>query len=308
MKVRSTVIADEFAEAFPMRFARLVITAADDYWLQAAVDAVSGYACSVIGCDAEAGVDRRCSTEISPDGRIGAELLFFGMSSEALGKALVNRVGQCLMTCPTISVFDGLPSAEKRVPLGKQLRYFGDGFQKSKKLNGRRFWRVPVMDGEFVVEDQIGLESGVAGGNLILQGRDATETLRVATLAARQMQEVTGIIAPFPAGVVRSGSKVGSRYASLFASTNEAYCPSLAGRVESQLHPDANCAYEIVVDGVSQDAIAQAMVKGMEVAIEGELLEVTAGNYGGKLGPFHFRLHDLTSQLFVDAAGGKHVS
>lgn len=303
MKLRSTEIADQFAEAFPMRYARLILTAANRFWLDAGISAVTGYACSVIGCDAEAGCDRILTADETPDGRPGASLLFFGVSSDKLGKALVNRVGQCLMTCPTVSVFDGLPSAEKRTGLGNQLRYFGDGFQKSKKLDARRFWRVPVMDGEFLVEDTVGLDSGVAGGNLILQDADPGKLAEVAAQVATQMRETPGIIAPFPAGVVRSGSKVGSRYDSLFASTNEAYCPTLVGRVTTQLHPEARCAYEIVIDGTDQDVIRQSMQQGIQVAAQSDLLQVSAGNYGGKLGPFHFHLRDLVADLSRSGSG-----
>lgn len=280
-----------------MRYARLILTASNDFWLEAAIRSVTGYACSVIGCDAEAGLDRKLQTDDTPDQRPGAALLFFGFSSDALGKALVNRVGQCLMTCPTISVFDGLPSAEKRAGLGRQLRYFGDGFQKSKKLGDRRYWRVPVMDGEFLVEDTVGMEQGIAGGNLILQGASAEETADAAAQVARAMMAVPGVIAPFPAGVVRSGSKVGSRYSKLPASTNQAYCPTLVGRVASELNNASRCAYEIVIDGVTQQAIESAMQTGIQAAIEAGLVEVSAGNYGGKLGKFHFPIRPLADRI-----------
>lgn len=297
MKIQATQIADQFAEAFSMRFARLIITAEDRFWLEAAIAASTGYACSVIGCDAEAGLDQWLPEDQTPDQRPGAALLFFGMSSDPLGKAIVKRVGQCLMTCPTISVFDGLSDAEKRTPLGKHLRYFGDGFQKSKKIAERRYWRVPVMDGEFIVEDTCGIGSGIAGGNLILQGEEPSQTARSAALVARAVQSQPGVITPFPAGVVRSGSKVGSKYPSLMASTNEAYCPSLVGRVETALNSNCHCAYEIVIDGVTQDAVANAMKAGMVAAAKENLIEVTAGNYGGKLGKFHFHLRELAGQL-----------
>ena len=293
MQIANTTIIDTFAEAFGMKYAKLIVTAIDSHWLDAAVNAVSGYACSVIACDAEAGVDRWLTPEQTPDGRPGVSLLFFGTSTEALGKALVKRTGQCLMTCPTTAVFDGLPDQERRIPLGKHLRYFGDGFQKSKKLDSRRFWRIPVMDGEFIVEDSLGVAAGVAGGNFIMQGHDQAEVLAASIKAVQAIQNLPDAIAPFPGGVARSGSKVGSRYTSLFASTNEGFCPSLIGRVQTQLEENVRFAYEIVIDAVDPETIQQAMVQGILAATEFDLIAISAGNYGGKLGKFHFHLHSL---------------
>jgi formylmethanofuran--tetrahydromethanopterin N-formyltransferase len=170
--INGTEIEDTFAEAFRMRYARLLVTAHDEHWLRAAVAEFTGYASSVIACDAEAGVEEWLSADKTPDGRPGAHVLVFGFSTEALQKAVPTRTGQCLMTCPTSAVYDGLPESAERIPLGKHIRFFGDGFQKSKLLLGRRYWRIPVMDGEFLVEESLGVEKGVAGGNLIVQGVD----------------------------------------------------------------------------------------------------------------------------------------
>lgn len=276
-----------------MKYARLIVTAHNQHWLQAAINAATGYACSVIACDAEAGVDTFLSPDQTPDGRPGVALLFFGMSTDGLGQAVLTRSGQCLMTCPTTAVFDGLPDAERRVPLGKHLRYFGDGFQKSKVLGDQRFWRIPVMDGEFVVSETIGTMPGIAGGNVILQGSSQENVLAAAAAAVSKIASLPGVIAPFPGGVARSGSKVGSRYKSLLASTNQAYCPSLVGRTPTQLEPGATCAYEIVVDGIDEHAVTAAMKIGMDAAAEYQLLAVSAGNYGGKLGKYHFHLKPL---------------
>ena len=155
--ISSTWIVDTFAEAFRLRFARLVVTAHDTHWLDAAVRAACGYGTSVIGCDAEIGVERMLATADTPDGRPGAALLAFAFSADALGKAVANRTAQCLLTCPSTAVFDGLLVAEERVPLGSHVRFFGDGFEKSKVFDGRRFWRIPVMDGEFLIEESVGV-------------------------------------------------------------------------------------------------------------------------------------------------------
>ena len=293
LKLGDTIIEDTFAEAFRMVYARLCITAHDGHWLGAALRELTGYSSSVIACDAETGVEQMLEADATPDGRIGAHVLVFGFSPEAVGKALVNRVGQCVMTCPTTAVYDGLPKAESRVGLGKNIRFFGDGFQKSKLLEGRRYWRVPVMDGEFLVEDRVGIEKGVAGGNVIIQSVDMPAGLAAVRRAIEAASACAGVIAPFPGGVARSGSKVGSRYRGLPASTADAYCPTLRGRVETKLHAGVNCVYEIVLDGIDEAAVAAGMKVLLHAAAGAGIVAITAGNYGGKLGKFHFHLREL---------------
>ncbi|MFT5526833.1 MAG: formylmethanofuran--tetrahydromethanopterin N-formyltransferase [Pirellulaceae bacterium] len=293
MIIGETEIEDTFAEAFGMRYCRMIVTADDRYWLDAAVREATGYSSSVIACDAETGVERWLGADETPDGRVGVSILIFGFSTDALVKAIPNRVGQCVMTCPSTAVYDGLPAAERRCPLGKQIRFFGDGFQKSKQVGGKRFWRIPVMDGEFLAAESLGVEQGVAGGNIILQGNNRQSALAAARRGAEAIAEMEGVIAPFPGGVARSGSKVGSIYKALPASTSDAHCPSLRGRVKSKLHEDAQCAYEIVIDGVSEEAVAKAMTASLNAAVGEGIVRITAGNYGGKLGKFHFHLHKL---------------
>ncbi len=293
MHLGPTLIIDTFAEAFRMRFARVLVTAADERWLDAAIREFCGYGSSVIGCDAEVGVERRLSPEETPDGRPGAAALAFGFSVDALAKAVPNRVGQCVMTCPTTAVFDGLPQGEESFPLGKHMRFFGDGFQKSKLLDGRRYWRIPVMDGEFLIEERLGADKGVAGGNLILQGASQEAALNAARRGVDAIADMPGVITPFPGGVVRSGSKVGSKYKALRASTNDAFCPTLRGRVATELVDGAQAVYEIVINGVDEAAVAGAMRTAMHAAAGEGVLAIGAGNYGGKLGKFHFRLHEV---------------
>ena len=297
MQIGSTQIKDTFAEAFEMKFVRLIVTAMDREWLDAAVREATGYSASVIGCDAEAGVDRYLEPTETIDGRPGAALLFFGRSTSDLQEAIINRVGQCIMTCPTTAVFDGSDEAcEKRIPLGRSLRYFGDGYQQSKIVGTTRYWRVPVMDGEFVVVDKVGVDRGVAGGNLIIESVDAQSGLASARRAATAVNETAGVMSPFPGGVVRSGSKVGSRYKGLIASTSDGYCPTLRGRVETELEESTHCVYEIVIDGVTEQAVGQAMLGAMQAAAGEGVVAIGAGNYGGKLGKFHFHLRKLASR------------
>ena len=293
MKIGSTEIEDTFAEAFKMYFVRLLITADDSFWLDAAIREATGYSASVIACDAETGVERFLTAEETPDGRLGVALLMFGSSVESLTKAVINRVGQCVMTCPSTAVFNGSGETEQKVPLGKNLRYFGDGYQKSKQVDEIRFWRIPVMDGEFLVEESVGVAAGIAGGNVILQATSKAVGLAAARRGSEALQQIPGIITPFPGGVARSGSKVGSKYKQLVASTADAYCPSLRGRVDCKLHADANCVYEIVVDGVDEAAVSLAMTTAMQAIAGEDVVRITAGNYGGKLGKYHFHLHQL---------------
>lgn len=297
MQLGPTLIVDTYAEAFRMRYARLIVTAIDAYWLNAALVEFCGHGSSVLGSDSEVAVERLLMAEETPDGRPGAALMAFGFTTEALAKSLPNRVGQCVMTCPTTAAYDGLPEAEEFIALGRYLRFFGDGFQKSKLLGTRRFWRIPVMDGEFVVEERCGVGKGVAGGNIILQAVDQPTALAAARRAAEAVSTLPDVITPFPGGVVRSGSKVGSKYKGLRASTNEAFCPTLRGRVETSLIEGAQCAYELVINGATESAVAAAMAAAMRASAGDGVLAISAGNYGGKLGKFHFRLRELLATV-----------
>ena len=231
MKIKATEIADSYAEAFNMWGARIIITAETRQWALAAAQSMTGFATSVIGCKCEAGIERELAPAETPDKRPGVSMLLFATDSESIGKRLVERIGQCVMTCPTTACFNGL-EAEKTVEVGGQLRYFGDGHQLSKKLYGRRYWRIPVMDGEFLVDEVFAIQPAVGGGNILILGIDLKTTLGAATAATKAMRRINDVILPFPNGVVRSGSKVGSQYKSLIASTNDAYCPTLRGITE----------------------------------------------------------------------------
>ena len=296
MKLGATEIVDTFAEAFGMSAARVVITADTPKWALAAARSMTGFATSVIGCKCEAGIEGEIAAADTPDHRPGVGVLLFAFDRKGLAERLLDRIGQCVMTCPTTACFNGLESNET-VSVGGKLRFFGDGYQISKRLAGRRLWRVPVMDGEFLVDDRIGVQDAVGGGNILILGEDRAATLAAAEAAAEAMRAVPGVILPFPDGVVRSGSKVGSRYKALIASTNEAYCPSLRGVVEESAVPEGlDCVLEIVIDGLDAAAVGEAMRRGILAAAEAGAAQISAGNYGGKLGQFHFGLHGLLSE------------
>ncbi|WP_333842564.1 formylmethanofuran--tetrahydromethanopterin N-formyltransferase [Pelomicrobium sp.] len=296
MKVNGILIDDTFAEAFPMRATRVVITADTLAWAWHAARSATGFATSVIACGCEAGIERELAPHETPDGRPGVAILLFSVSSKELAKQLERRVGQCVLTCPTTAAFSGIEGGEP-IPLGKNLRYFGDGFQLSKLIGGRRYWRVPVMDGEFLCEESSGMVKAVGGGNFLILAARRAAALQAAEAAVAAMQRVPNVILPFPGGVVRSGSKVGSKYKALPASTNDAYCPTLRGLVATALTPDIEAVLEIVVDGLTEADVRSALGAGLRAVCElgagAGVRRLSAGNYGGKLGPFHFHLREI---------------
>ena len=294
MTIRGVLIEDTFAEAFTMRVARIVITGRSTRWVRAAALKLTGFATSVIGCKCEAGVERELAASETPDGRPGVSVLFMTASKDDMGKRLIERIGQTVLTCPTTACYDGLPGLPDRVGVGSALRFFGDGFQSSKVVAGERFWRIPVMEGEFLVQEKFGMLKGVAGGNFLILARSADAALAAAEAAADAMASHPGIFLPFPGGVVRSGSKVGSRrIKSMIASTNDAYCPTLRAITKTALPEGVNSVLEIVINGVDSPAIASAMRLGIDAACRDGVVQISAGNYGGKLGPHHFYLRKI---------------
>ena len=299
LEIDGVTIEDTFAEAFGMRATRLIITAANPLWARHAAQTATGFATSVIACGCEAGIETILSPRETPDGRPGVAILLFAMSSKDLQKQLERRAGQCVLTCPSTAAYGGIPAEAVHdwLGLGRSLRYFGDGFQISKLIGGRRFWRIPVMDGEFVCDDKIGLVKAIGGGNFLILAKDQQAALAAAERAVAAMNKVKNIILPFPGGVVRSGSKVGSKYKTLLASTNDAYCPTLVGLTRSQLSAGVGAVLEIVIDGLDAPSIRLAMREGIQAACangrERGVVRITAGNYGGKLGPHHFHLKEV---------------
>ncbi|MBD0282403.1 MAG: formylmethanofuran--tetrahydromethanopterin N-formyltransferase [Thermoleophilaceae bacterium] len=297
MRLSDTQVVDTFAEAFPMWGARIVITAQSPAWAHEAARSMTGFATSVIGCKCEAGIERELDPAETPDGRPGVSALLFASDREGVAKRLVERIGQTVLTCPTTACFNGLEAPET-VNVGGQLRFFGDGYQASKVLDERRYWRVPVMEGEFLVEERFAVAEGVAGGNIIVLGRDVAGALRATEAAAAAMRSVRDVILPFPGGIARSGSKVGSRYSGLAASTNEALCPTLRAQVpHTDVPAEVGSVFEIVIDGLTFEAVRDAMARGLEAAAGAGASHVTAGNYGGNLGPHHIELRGLVPGL-----------
>ena len=296
MIINGVQIDDTFAEAFNMRGTRVIITAQNHKWAYNAANAMTGFATSVIGCGVEAGIERELNPEETPDGRPGVAILMFAMGSSVLMKQLENRMGQTILTCPTAAAFSGIEGNE-RINLGKNLRFFGDGFQTSKQFGGKRYWRVPVMDGEFITEETTGMVRAVGGGNFLVLATSQPQALAACEAAIEAMRKIPNVIMPFPGGIVRSGSKVGSKYKTMFASTNDAFCPTLKGLTKTQLSDDIESVMEIVIDGLTDADIRKATYVGIKAAsklgAENGIKRISAGNYGGKLGQFQFHLRDI---------------
>ncbi|MGI9213955.1 MAG: formylmethanofuran--tetrahydromethanopterin N-formyltransferase [Methylococcaceae bacterium] len=296
MHINGVQIDATFAEAFPMKATRVIITAQNLTWAYHSAQAMTGFATSVIACGCEAGIERELDPSETPDGRPGLSVMIFAMGGKGLAKQLETRAGQCVLTAPTSALFAGIDGGD-RIPLGKNLRFFGDGFQISKRLGIQRYWRVPVMDGEFLCEETTGMIPAIGGGNFLILAESQPQALLACERAITAMKRIPGVIMPFPGGVVRSGSKVGSKYKALNASTNDAFCPTLKGQTQTELSPEIESVMEIVIDGLTDADIREAMRVGIDAACSlgtaQGIRRISAGNYGGKLGPFLFHLQEI---------------
>lgn len=291
MHINGVEIEDTFAEAFVMWGARLLITGRSPHWALTAAQAATGLATSIIGCGCEAGTNDVPAGEQTPDGRPGVAALFFTTSRQGLEAQLLQRVGQSVMTSVSSACYNGL-DADEKIKIGGKLRYFGDGFQSSKLLDGRRLWRVPVMDGEFVVEESFGVRRAVGGGNFFIIAESVEAALGAAEGAVAAIRSIQGVIMPFPGGIVRSGSKVSSKYKGQNVSSNTAYCPTIRGQAPTALNEGENAVLEIVIDGLSEEGVREAMKVGVRAACMPGVTRISAGNYGGKLGQFRFDLRE----------------
>lgn len=299
--MRKIEIEDTFAEAFPMWVSRVLITGINEKWALISARAATGFGVSVIMSPAEAGIERVLSPQETPDGRPGVLVQFYHNSGHFLKDQLLKRTGQCILTCPTTAAFDGLGDlAVKRLKIGRSLRYFGDGFEKKDTVGGRSVWRIPVMEGEFLVEDKFGVKMGVAGGNFLILAEDQKAGLEASERAVEDvLGKVEGVVMSFPGGVCRSGSKVGSMKYKLPASTNQFYCPALRETVpETKIPEGVKSVYEIIYNGIGLKPVKEAMKRGIEAAVKVPgVVKISAANFGGKLGPFKIHLKKLDLEI-----------
>ena len=295
MRLGQVEVEDTFSELFPMWVSRVLITADNEKWARIAAEEATGFATSIIGSPAEAGVEGPVKAEETPDGRPGYLIQIYQRNWRLLRQQLIARIGQCVLTCPTTAAFDATPEPRRKLKVGRAIRLFGDGWQRAAIRYGRHVWRIPVMEGEFIVEDAFGARIGVAGGTIIIMARDRRSGLEAAERAAEAARAVGNVILPFPGGICRAGSKVGSKKYKLPASTNDPYCPKIRKLVEETRVPEGvRCVYEIVINGLTLEDVKKAMAAGMRAAAEVPgVVRITSANYGGKLGPIKVYLKEL---------------
>jgi formylmethanofuran--tetrahydromethanopterin N-formyltransferase len=289
-------IVDTFAEMFPLWAGRVLITADSEKWALTAAEVATGLATSVIMSPAEAGIEGMVSANSTPDNRIGILIQIYNHNRFELKNQMILRIGQCIMTCPTTSAFDAMQDAKRRLKVGRSIRLFGDGFQKKGLVGNRKVWKIPVMEGNFIIEDSFGVAEAIAGGNLLILAKDKASGLKAAEEAVKAIRtKANGVILPFPGGICRSGSKAGSLKYKLKASTNHPFCPGLKALVpDSKLPENVNCVYEIVINGLSVEAVKKAMGEGVKAAagVSG-VVSISSGNYGGRLGPYKAYLREV---------------
>jgi formylmethanofuran--tetrahydromethanopterin N-formyltransferase len=299
LKLGKTEIEDTYAEAFDIWVSRILITAKNEKWALEAANSAVGFATSIIFCPAEAGIEKTASPKETPDGRPGVIVEVCHPSKKKLEEQVLERVTQCMLTCPTTAVFNALAGGELIFDTGKKTKFFGDGFESKGELSGRAIWHVPVMEGDFIIEENFAAKKGVGGGNMLILGKTTDAALDAAETAIKAIHKVEGVITPFPGGVCRSGSKVGSlKYAKfLKASTNHPFCPTLRGKTpDFKLPEDVQSVYEIVMDGLSIENIQNATIAGVKAAASVvNVKRITAANYGGTLGPHKVYLKDAVS-------------
>jgi formylmethanofuran--tetrahydromethanopterin N-formyltransferase len=289
-------IVDTFAEMFPMWVGRILITSDNEKWALTAAREITGFAASIIMSPAEAGIESVLSLEKTVDNRVGVLVQIYHRTRRGLKTQMISRIGQCVMTCPTTAAFDALPKANRRLKVGRSLRLFGDGFQKKDMVGKRKIWRIPVLEGEFKVEDSFGAKKAVAGGNFLILAEDSKSGLKASENAVATINKKgKNVVLPFPGGVCRSGSKAGSLKYKLPASTNHPFCPRLKKLVpNSQLPDNVHSVYEIVINGLNLKVVEEAMALGIRAAVKiPGVVKISAANFGGKLGPYHAYLRDI---------------
>ena len=294
MQINDVDIKNTYAEGFGIKVTRILVTAATQELAKIAATEATGYGTSVIGCPAEAGIDCFVPADETPDGRPGYAIMICHAGKKALDNELMERIGMCILTAPTAAAFNLLES-EDVLKTGFKLKYFGDGVEKDLEIAGKTVHSIPIMSGDFLVESTFGFKDGVAGGNFFILAKDQMTGVKAAQLAVAAIANVEGVITPFPGGMVASGSKVGSnKYSFLPASTNEKMCVTLKDEVDSDIREDADGVFEIVIDGIDEESVKAAMKAGIQAAcaVDG-VLEISAGNFDGKLGSYIMNLHDL---------------
>ena len=295
MEINGIQIDDTFAEAFTMQATRLLITACNRHWVSLATHSMIGFANSAKICGCEAGIEQELSPLETPDSRPGFSVLILAQNNEILTQQVQRRVAQCILTTATTACFSGIDS-KRKLALGNALCHFGDGWQISKRINNKRYWRIPVTEGEFICEETAGIIPAVSGGNFFILAESLSQALFAAEKAVEAIQSLPNIILPFPGGIIRSGFKLSSKYKQVI-STNHLYCPTLKEQVNTLLDTQTNAVLQIMISGLTSQDVIQAMRVGIQaVGLLGRqqgIIRISAGNYGGQAGTFHFALQEI---------------
>ena len=304
------LVDDTYAEAFRSIYGEILLTARDEKWLRHCVNAITGHSSSTILCDCEAGVAQwigldgpgsRSSTPLStPDGRVGAVIQFHVPRfrkdrREHLEQVMLARISQNALTCPTIRCFNRLET-DDYFKLGRKIAFFGDHHQFRDTRFGKPGWVIPTLGGEFFLSRRFGFQDGVMGGNLWFFGATDDAALEAAEKAAIAAEATPDTILPFPGGVAASGSKAGSSYKFLIASTYAEYCPTLKAKLgaASKVPDGVVSIQEIIINGQDQNSLNVATAAAIRAAADTpNLLRISAGNYGGRLGKTFVHLHEV---------------
>ncbi|MDO5851053.1 MAG: formylmethanofuran--tetrahydromethanopterin N-formyltransferase [Methanobacteriaceae archaeon] len=294
--MNNTIIDNTYAEAFPAKLSEILITAETKELALIAAQTATGYATSFIGCPAEAGIDQFIPENETPDNRPGYSIIICQTTTKKLENQLLERIGQCILTAPTTAVYNLLPESETQTNTGFKLKFFADGYETKETINNRTMFKIPIMSGDFIIEENIGIIDAIAGGNLFIEANTQKQALKGAQNAINAIKKVPGAITPFPGGIVASGSKIGSqKYSFMNATTNHQFCPTLKDTInDSKLGKDINGIYEIVINAKDMETIKKATKEAILNASKVEGVQIiSAGNYGGKLGKYHIHLEEL---------------
>ena len=293
-EINGTEILDTYAEAFPVWISRVIITAATRQWAYKAAVEATGFATSKIGCPCEAGIEGSLTEKETPDGRVGVSILIC-TEKKNMKANVASRISQCILPAPTASAFDGFPESGSRFFI--RMHYFGDTYEERCIIGGRKCWKIPIMEGNYVGEERFGILKGIAGGNFLVMGKDQVSALSGIEAAADAIAGLKGVITSFAGGIVASGSKIGSKNYRfpMPATTNHSWCPTLKGKVgDSKVPEEIGSVYEIVMNGVDERHVKAAMKAGIQAATEtGGVRYIGASNFEGKLGQYRLYLHDI---------------
>ncbi|MEM2816578.1 MAG: formylmethanofuran--tetrahydromethanopterin N-formyltransferase [Candidatus Bathyarchaeia archaeon] len=295
-------IEDTYAEAFQGVYCRVIVTADDEETLVRAAEDATATPATVIG-RIEGGVEKWLSTRETPDGRKGAVLQFWGIIdpkkpfSESLKKFEVElsyRIRQDILVKPFTAVFDALNASEGKLDMMERVGHCGDGYEWTEEKYARTVIVVPIMVPDFIIERYIGYARGVMGANFWIMCKTKEAVKEAGRKALEAIHEVEGVVTPFD--VCSAGSKPETRFPWIGPTTNHLYCPSLRKKLGADSKVPEGVGYipEVVINGVSLEAVKQAMRAGITAAAKVKgVVGISAGNYGGKLGDYRIYLREL---------------